>query len=47
MPDTLSGIIDFLVSVFTGDWELAWQGIKRLRMEHGVLSKDVVWCVDN
>lgn len=24
----LGGIIDFLVGVFTGDWEKAWQGIK-------------------
>lgn len=26
--DSLSGIIDFLVGVFTGDWEKAWEGIK-------------------
>lgn len=25
--DTIKGIIDFLVGVFTGDWEKAWQGI--------------------
>ena len=30
LPDVinaLGGLIDFLVGVFTGDWELAWQGI--------------------
>lgn len=26
--DILSGIIDFVVGVFTGDWEKAWNGIK-------------------
>ena len=26
--NALSGLIDFLTGVFTGDWELAWQGIK-------------------
>lgn len=26
--DVLSGLIDFVVGVFTGDWEGAWQGIK-------------------
>lgn len=26
----LSGIIDFLVGVFTGDWERAWSGIKEI-----------------
>lgn len=30
VADTLSGIIDFLVGVFTGDWKLAWQGIKEI-----------------
>ncbi len=25
---TFSGIIDFIVGVFTGDWEKAWEGIK-------------------
>lgn len=26
--NALSGLVDFLTGVFTGDWELAWQGIK-------------------
>lgn len=26
--DALSGLMDFIVGVFTGDWEMAWQGIK-------------------
>lgn len=28
--DTLSGIIDFIVGVFTGDWKKAWNGIKEI-----------------
>ena len=27
--DSLKGIIDFIVGVFTGDWERAWEGIKQ------------------
>ena len=30
VADTLSGIIDFLVGVFTGDCELAWKGIQEI-----------------
>lgn len=30
VADVLSGIIDFLVGVFTGDWDLAWQGIREI-----------------
>ena len=26
--DTLSGLVDFIAGVFTGDWSRAWQGIK-------------------
>ena len=26
----LGGVIDFIVSVFTGDWSLAWEGIKEI-----------------
>ena len=26
--DSLGGVIDFLVGVFTGDWEKAWNGLK-------------------
>lgn len=42
VADTLSGIIDFLVGVFTGDWELAWQGIKEIANGAWSLIKDVV-----
>lgn len=28
--DTLSGIIDFIVGIFTGDWDKAWNGIKEV-----------------
>lgn len=27
---TFEGIIDFLIGVFTGDWDLAWQGISEI-----------------
>ena len=30
LADVLSGIIDFLVGVFTGDWELAWTGVQEI-----------------
>ena len=30
IADVLTGIIDFLTGVFTGDWELAWNGIKEI-----------------
>ena len=42
VTDTLSGIIDFLVGVFTGDWELAWQGIKEITDGAWSFIKDVV-----
>lgn len=42
VADTLSGIIDFLVGVFTGDWELAWQGIKEIADGVWNLIKDIV-----
>jgi len=28
LMETLNGIVEFIVGVFTGDWEKAWQGIK-------------------
>ena len=30
IADILSGLIDFFTGVFTGDWELAWEGIKEI-----------------
>lgn len=42
VTDTLSGIIDFLVGVFTGDWKLAWQGIKEIASGVWNLIKDVI-----
>lgn len=42
VTDTLSGIIDFLVGVFTGDWELAWQGIKEIADGIWNLIKDII-----
>lgn len=42
VADTLSGIIDFLVGVFTGDWELAWQGIKEIVNGAWNFIKDII-----
>lgn len=42
VADTLSGIIDFLVGVFTRGWELAWQGIKEIADGAWSFIKDVV-----
>lgn len=42
VADTLSGIIDFLVGVFTGDWELAWNGIKEIARGVWNLIKDII-----
>lgn len=42
VADTLSGIIDFLIGVFTGDWKLAWQGIKEIASGVWNLIKDVI-----
>ena len=28
LSQTLGGLIDFITGVFTGDWELAWEGVK-------------------
>lgn len=42
VADTLSGIIDFLVGVFTGDWKLAWQGVKEIASGVWNLIKDVI-----
>lgn len=30
IAEVLSGVIDFIVGVFTGDWEKAWNGIKEI-----------------
>ena len=30
IKQTLSGVIDFVKGVFTGDWSLAWEGIKNI-----------------
>lgn len=30
ITDILSGLIDFITGVLTGDWELAWEGIKEI-----------------
>ena len=40
--DVLSGIIDFLKGVFTGDWKLAWNGIKEIARGVWNLIKDII-----
>lgn len=40
--DVLSGVIDFLKGVFTGDWELAWNGIKETARGTWNLIKDII-----
>ena len=30
LGEVLSGLIDFIVAVFTGDWKRAWEGIKQI-----------------
>lgn len=40
--DVLSGVIDFLKGVFTGDWELAWNGIKETARGVWNLIKDII-----
>ena len=40
--DVLSGVIDFLKGVFTGDWELAWKGIKEIARGVWNLIKDII-----
>lgn len=42
VTETLSGIIDFLVGVFTGNWELAWTGIKEIASGAWNFIKDVI-----
>ena len=39
--EILRGIIDFIVGVFTGDWELAWQGI--IEILHGIFDPIIGW----
>lgn len=42
IADILSGVIDFVVGVFTGDWEKAWDGIKEIFSGVWDLIKDVL-----
>lgn len=42
IADVLSGVIDFVVGVFTGDWEKAWDGIKEIFSGVWDLIKDVL-----
>lgn len=42
IAETLSGIIDFIVGVFTGDWKLAWKGVKEVFSGVWNLIKDFI-----
>ncbi len=42
IADVLSGVIDFIVGVFTGDWEKAWTGIKEIFSGVWELIKGIV-----
>lgn len=51
IADVLSGIVDFIVGVFTGDWEKAWTGIKEIfggvwNLIKGIIS-DVIGLISN
>ena len=39
--EILRGVIDFIVGVFTGDWEMAWQGV--LEILHGIFEPIADW----
>lgn len=39
--EILRGVIDFIVGVFTGDWDLAWQGV--LEILHGLFGPIADW----
>ncbi len=43
----LGGLMDFIVGVFTGDWELAWDGIKTFFGGTWDAMKDIVSTVTN
>lgn len=43
IADVLSGVIDFVVGVFTGDWEKAWTGIKEIFSGIWELIKGIVF----
>lgn len=42
IADILSGIIDFIVGVFTGDWDLAWTGVKEIFQGAWNLIKSII-----
>lgn len=45
IADILSGIIDFIIGVFTGDWELAWEGVQEIFSSAWNLIKTIVTTV--
>lgn len=45
IADVLSGVIDFIVGVFTGDWEKAWEGIQTIFSSTWELIKGILEAV--
>ncbi len=43
--DALGGLLDFIVGVFTGDWNRAWEGIKVFFAEIWEAIKGLVWLI--
>ena len=43
----LGGLMDFIIGVFTGDWELAWEGIHTFFKGTWDSMKDALWVVIN
>lgn len=45
--DALSGLMDFIIGVFTGDWEMAWQGIKDFFSRNMECNKNYcIYCME-
>lgn len=45
--DALSGLMDFIIGVFTGDWEMAWQGIKDFFLRNMECNKNYyIYCME-
>lgn len=42
IADVLSGVVDFIVGVFAGDWEKAWNGVKGIAEGVWNLIKDII-----
>ena len=43
LAQALSGLIDFVTGVFTGDWDKAWNGIKKSIFRYYQISLGRAW----